>query len=94
MEFTERQEVIVWLSHSRLSKRLRKFGTIIYVSFQMNYVIMYLDKAQLTTKMKHLEELSFVTSVEISPRLELETNFEGKMGSLAISKQQNLSDDH
>lgn len=83
MKLTPRQEIIVWMSNSHPSKRLRRFGTVIYVSFKMNYAIMYLDQANLKSQIKVIEKLSFVTKIELSPRQDLETDFDDKIGNVA-----------
>ncbi|WP_181189619.1 YlbG family protein [Bombilactobacillus bombi] len=75
MEFIPRQELIVWLTNGRLSKKLRRFGTIIYVSFRMNYVILYVNTAQTEEKIAQISKLSFVKQVEISHRQDLRTDY-------------------
>ncbi|RHW46907.1 DUF2129 domain-containing protein [Bombilactobacillus bombi] len=75
MDITSRQEIIVWLSNGHLSKKLRRFGTVIYVSFKMKYLIMYVNSDQLTEKITQISKLSFVKKVEISPRQDLKTDY-------------------
>ncbi|NVY95710.1 YlbG family protein [Lactobacillus sp. DCY120] len=92
MEITSRQELIVWLSNCRLSKKLRRFGTVIYVSFKMNYVILYVDQADLETTVAQIQALKFVTEVQLSPRQELLTNFDGATSSLLSKIQSDEAD--
>ncbi|UQS82737.1 YlbG family protein [Bombilactobacillus folatiphilus] len=83
MKLIPRQEVIVWMNNSHPSKKLRRFGTVIYVSFKMNYAIMYLDQAKLKQQVEQIARLSFVSKVELSPRQDLETYFDDKIGQVA-----------
>ena len=75
MELMARQEIIIWLTNGRLCKKLRRFGTIIYVSFKMKYVIMYVNSAQAEEKMVQIAQLDFVKDVELSPRQDLKTDY-------------------
>ena len=75
MELTARQEIIIWLTNGRLCKKLRRFGTIIYVSFKMKYVIMYVNSAQAKEKIAQIAQLDFVKDVKLSPRQDLKTDY-------------------
>lgn len=87
MELTTRQEIIIWLKNGRLCKKLRRFGTIIYVSFKMKYVIMYVNSEQAEEKIAQIADLAFVQNVELSPRQNLKTDYSEKR----ISNLYNLS---
>ena len=75
MQITARQEIIVWLTTCRSSKKLRRLGTVVYVSCKMNYAIMYLTAQHSQTLMAKINDLPFVKRVELSPRQTLKTDY-------------------
>lgn len=75
----ERVSVSVWVYSLKQLRQLRRYGMIYYVSKRMKYVVMYLDKSNLETASKALNNLRFVKKVEVSPRQEIDMNLGVKL---------------
>lgn len=73
---TERQELIIWVYSLKHFNKLKRYGIIHYVSKRMNYVIMYVDRTQQDETIQKLKKLHFVRDVELSPRREVDMDFE------------------
>lgn len=71
MEIKQRQELVVWLYSMRQVRQLRRFGSVLYTSRQMKYVLIYVDAVDAKDIAEHIERLRFVRSVEMSHRAEL-----------------------
>ncbi|SEM57724.1 Uncharacterized protein YlbG, UPF0298 family [Ligilactobacillus sp. WC1T17] len=80
-EINPRQSVIVYLSHLRQAKQLRKFGTINYVSRNMKYVVLYMDQAKVEENVKKMQKLRFIKKIEISARPTLRTEYSSQTAS-------------
>ncbi|GBG93916.1 hypothetical protein LFYK43_03750 [Ligilactobacillus salitolerans] len=70
-QIKQRQGVIVYLYHLKQSKILRKYGTIMYVSRKMKYVVLYLDQDEAAETIQKIVHLKFVKSVVESPQAEI-----------------------
>lgn len=92
-KITERQEIIVKLKNGHLNKRLRQFGTIIYVSRKMKYAILYVNADDADKKLAKLQGQSFVVHAEKSPRKTLTTQYESEIGEHELKDPQLIDDD-
>lgn len=81
LELRKRKGVYVYLKHLRLSKQLRKFGTILYVSRKMKYVLLYIDEEVLSENLSKMQALKYVTKIELSPRDEIAEDLEEVRGT-------------
>ncbi|MFS0645058.1 YlbG family protein [Siminovitchia sp. 179-K 8D1 HS] len=74
--FTKKQGLIVWMTHTKNIKTLRRFGNIHYVSKRMKYAVLYCNQEELGMISDKLRQLQFVTKVEPSYKPFLKTEFE------------------
>lgn len=81
VELRKRKGVYVYLKHLRLSKQLRKFGTILYVSRKMKYVLLYIDEDLLEENLSKMKALKYITKIELSPRDEIAEDLEEVRGT-------------
>lgn len=70
MTFTmiKRRAVYVYLKNMRYANMMRKFGDVTYTSRKMNFVMLYLDDAQVDNTVEQLYKYKFVRKVLISPK--------------------------
>lgn len=64
--FPERNGLIIWVNDTKLAKNLERVGNLIYISNRYKYVVLYVNKHELDSKIKYIEKLRFVRKVEIS----------------------------
>ena len=74
-KLTERQGIIIWVYTLRQLKNLKRFGYIHYVSNRLKYVVMYVDKSEVESKVKQIQKQHYVRSVDISHRPEIDMTF-------------------
>lgn len=73
--FPERTGLIVWTHDIKSARNLERFGAVHYVSKKMNYVVLYVNKANVDDTMKQIEKLSYVRKIEPSYRNEIKTEY-------------------
>ncbi|RKN86654.1 YlbG family protein [Paenibacillus ginsengarvi] len=73
--YPQRTGLILWVSDSRHTKQLEKFGTIHYVSKRMHYVVLYVNSDRAEEATKAIQKLSFVKKIERSYRNEIRTEY-------------------
>lgn len=71
LNMTKRRGLIVWVYNLRQLKTLKKFGTVIYASRKMKYVLLYVDEDRIEDDLVAINKLHFVRSVEQSHRPEV-----------------------
>jgi uncharacterized protein YlbG (UPF0298 family) len=72
MEINPRQEIVVWVHSLRQVRQLRRYGSVLYTSRRMKYVLIYVNAADANDIMERIGHLRFVKSVELSHRSELD----------------------
>lgn len=81
-ELTQRQELVVWLKGTKKLNQLKKYGYVYYVSRKMKYAIVYTSAAKATEMQQKLSELACVKKVIVSPRQEIDMNFDNVLAKL------------
>ncbi|WP_241559479.1 YlbG family protein [Lacticaseibacillus hulanensis] len=72
MEIQPRQELVVWVHSLRQVRQLRRYGSVLYTSRRMKYVLIYVDAEEVDDVTEKISRLRFVRSVEPSHRNELD----------------------
>ncbi len=79
-EIVDRQEIVVHLYSTRNTRPLQHYGNVHYVSRRMKYAIVYINKQISDRIIDEIEKIDFVKSVSLSPRKEIDMNFEQALG--------------
>ncbi|EXJ22786.1 putative Cytosolic Protein [Alkalibacterium sp. AK22] len=74
---SERVGLVVWLYTTKYVNKLKKYGLVHYVSRNMNYAIVYVDRQDRESLTEVLGKLHFVRKVENSYQCELPKTFDG-----------------
>lgn len=75
---TKRRGLYVWVYSLRQLKQLRHYGSIIYASKHMKYVLLYVNEDDVEPTTAKLKRLRFVKDVEVSARPDLATSYSQK----------------
>ena len=75
-ETVDRQALIVNLYSTKNTRKLQHFGHVHYVSRRLKYAIVYVNSATIEAAKTQISHLDFVKSVSISPKKEINFNFE------------------
>jgi len=73
--FPKRVGIIAWVSDIRQAKNLERIGSVLYISKRLNYVVLYVNEAEVANKIAYLEKLHYVKKVELSHRSEISSLF-------------------
>ncbi|MCC5895027.1 MAG: YlbG family protein [Alkalibacterium sp.] len=76
-ELSDRTGLVVWLYTTKYVNKLKRYGLIHYVSKNMNYVIMYVNREDRETVSKTISKQHFVRKVENSYQCEIPKTFDG-----------------
>lgn len=87
LEITPRRGIIVWMYSLKQVRNLRRYGSVLYVSKKMKYVVVYLNETDLETSIPKIERLHFVRQVDYSYRPDIEMNFAEKIGKKQVYNQ-------
>ncbi|MBG9982198.1 YlbG family protein [Aerococcaceae bacterium DSM 111020] len=79
-EMIDRQEIVVNLYSTRNTRPLQHYGHVQYVSRRMKYAIVYINKEVSDQLIEEIEKIDFVKSVSLSPKKEIDMNFEQVLG--------------
>lgn len=63
LKIKDRVSLIVYVYSLRQASNLKKYGDLKYVSKRMHYVILYVDKSQLSPIKKRISHLNFVKKI-------------------------------
>ncbi len=72
LEIKQRREIVVWVHSLRQVRQLRRYGSVLYTSRQMKYVLLYVDADAVDDTLAKLAHLRFVRSAEVSNRTEID----------------------
>lgn len=72
----QRQGLVIWFQHMKNMKQIKRYGHLIYVSRNLKYAVVYVDKDEVDDKLIKLEKLPFITRVEKSFKPFVRTEFE------------------
>lgn len=62
-EIQPRQSLIVYTYSLKQTRQLKRYGTVMYVSKKMRYVVLYVDQADVASLTDQLNHLRFVKRV-------------------------------
>lgn len=74
-----RRSLIVYTYSLKQTRQLKRYGTVMYVSKKMRYVVLYIDQQDVTSLTDQLEQLRFVKRVVPSMRPQISETF-GNVG--------------
>lgn len=80
---SERVGLVVWLYTSKYVNKLKRYGLVHYVSKNMNYVIMYVNRDERETLSRTISKQHFVRKVENSYQCEIPKTFDGILDQVA-----------
>ncbi|WP_125572764.1 YlbG family protein [Levilactobacillus huananensis] len=76
-EIQPRQSLIVYTYSLKQTRQLKRYGTVMYVSKKMRYVVLYVNRDQVASLTDQLSHLRFVKRVVASHRPEINETFNG-----------------
>ncbi|MGX6429098.1 YlbG family protein [Levilactobacillus yonginensis] len=92
-EIQPRQSLIVYTYSLKQTRQLKRYGTVMYVSKKMRYVVMYVDQKDVTSLTDQLNKLRFVKRVVASARPEITESFNGVAEEVAENSEDETKDD-
>ncbi|TGD17844.1 YlbG family protein [Levilactobacillus suantsaiihabitans] len=92
-EIQARQSLIVYTYSLKQTRQLKRYGTVMYVSKKMRYVVLYVNQADVASLAEQLGKLRFVKRVVASKRPEISETFNGVAEEMAADKQSETEDD-
>ncbi|WP_143463212.1 YlbG family protein [Levilactobacillus enshiensis] len=76
-EIQPRQSLIVYTYSLKQTRQLKRYGTVMYVSKKMRYVVLYVNRDAVPDLTEQLNHLRFVKRVVASKRPEISETFNG-----------------
>lgn len=76
-EIQPRQSLIVYTYSLKQTRQLKRYGTVMYVSKKMRYVVLYVNQDEIDELTKKLQRLRFVKRVVPSMRPKIKETFNG-----------------
>ncbi|WP_226037918.1 YlbG family protein [Aquibacillus saliphilus] len=73
---TKRQGIIVWFQHMKNVKQIKRYGHLIFVSKELRYAVLYVNQEEIEEKQIRLNQLPFVSRVDLSYKPFISTNYE------------------
>ena len=85
MAFTmqPRQNLIVYTYSLKQTRQLKRYGTVMYVSKKMRYVVLYVNREDVEKLTGQLKQLRFVKRVVPSNRPQISETFNGVSDKLS-----------
>ena len=77
--FPERVGYIIWVSDLKAARNLDKYGSVLYLSKKMHYVVMYVNADRAEDIMRNVRKLAYVRKIERSYRNEIRTEYTKNM---------------
>lgn len=71
----DRQAIIVWMSHLKQVRSLKRFGNVHYVSRKLKYAVLYCDMTKLPEITEKLSHFHYVKRIEESYRPFIKTEY-------------------
>ncbi|MFD2616986.1 YlbG family protein [Terrilactibacillus laevilacticus] len=75
---TKRIGLVVWITHLKYIRYLRRYGHVHYISDRMRYVMLYCDAANEEEIRQELKKAKYVKRIDKSHLQELKTSYEKK----------------
>lgn len=92
-EMQARQSLIVYTYSLKQTRQLKRYGTVMYVSKKMRYVVLYVNREDVASLSEQLDKLRFVKRVVASKRPEISETFNGVAEEVAAGKKSETEDD-
>lgn len=73
----ERAGLVIWLYTTKYVNKLKRYGLVHYVSKNMNYAVLYVNKDEREDLSKTISKQHFVRKVENAYQCELPKTFDG-----------------
>ncbi|MDZ7834139.1 MAG: YlbG family protein [Alkalibacterium sp.] len=87
-EKSSRVGLVVWLYTTKYVNKLKRYGLIHYISKNMNYAIIYVDREDKESTAAAITKQHFVRKVEDSYQCEIPKTFDGILDEVAaLSKK-------
>lgn len=87
-EKSSRAGLVVWLYTTKYVNKLKRYGLVHYVSKNMNYAILYVNKEEKESVAQSIGKQHFVRKVEDSFQCEMPKTFDGILDEVAaLSKK-------
>ena len=86
-EIQARRSLIVYTYSLKQTRQLKRYGTVMYVSKKMRYVVLYVNQADVEKLTQQLQQLRFVKRVVPSMRPQISETFNGFGDKLATSTE-------
>lgn len=75
-EWESRTALSIWLYTNRHVNKLKRFGSIHYVSSKMNYVVLYVDLKSKDEIIEKISQFHFVRKIDASNRPDMSMDFQ------------------
>lgn len=88
---SERVGIVVWLYTTKFINKLKRYGLLHYVSKNMNYAILYVDRKDRESISKKISKQHFVRQVEDSHSCDIPKTFDGTLDQveeMTLSKKE------
>lgn len=92
MEYT-RRGLVVWVYSLKNYAKLKNYGQIHYVSYKMNYIMMYVDEKNIDTTINNIERLHFVRKVDKSYIPDIDMTFEHALDNMLVNEKNQIEED-
>ncbi|MCC5888919.1 MAG: YlbG family protein [Alkalibacterium sp.] len=76
-QLSGRVGMVIWLYTTKYVNKLKRYGLVHYVSKNMNYVILYVNREEREELSKTIGKLHFVRKVEDAHQCDIPKTFEG-----------------
>lgn len=86
----DRQAIVIWMSHLKQVRSLKRFGNVHYVSRKLKYAVLYCDMDRIPEIMEKLSRFHYVKRIEESYRPFLKTEYESKKESGLEKRQEDV----
>ncbi|NLR09284.1 MULTISPECIES: YlbG family protein [Lactobacillaceae] len=85
-EIQARQSLVVYTYSLKQTRQLKRYGTVMYVSKKMRYVVLYVNREDVPALTEQLNHLRFVKRVVASQRPAINETFNGVAEEMAAAK--------
>ena len=85
-EIQARQSLVVYTYSLKQTRQLKRYGTVMYVSKKMRYVVLYVNREDVPALTEQLNHLRFVKRVVASQRPAINETFNGVAEEMAATK--------
>ncbi|WP_125579724.1 YlbG family protein [Levilactobacillus cerevisiae] len=88
-----RQSLVVYTYSLKQTRQLKRYGTVMYVSKKMRYVVLYVNQEDVASLTDQLGKLRFVKRVVASARPDISETFNGVAEEMTSNPDPEAEDD-